>query len=72
MLAGGRPVRISDDARAALARFRAQGRTVRYARLARDMELWGTEASGGEQALGPDDVEPFLSKDIDPLLGEAA
>jgi hypothetical protein len=70
VVSGGRPVRISDDDRAAIARYLKRTQAARYARLADHIKQWMAELHEEEPVLGPDDIPPFLSTDIEPLLGE--
>ena len=72
LFSGSRPRRISDDARAAIARWRDRTRPLRYKKLASRMQQCLTEAHEGEATVEPDDIEPFRSTDIERWLVEAA
>lgn len=72
VIAGSRPVHVSDDDRIAIARFREHTRAARYAKLADHMWQWMMATHAEEPCLGPDARAPFRWKGIEPLLGEGA
>jgi hypothetical protein len=72
VFSGSRQVRVSNDDRAAIARFRDDTRPARYAKLATRITRWMTEAHDGEPVCAPEDMEPFQWTDVERLLTEAA
>ena len=71
MVSAGRSARLSEQERAAIARYREHTRVARYARLADQMKQWMAEPHGAELRFDPDAIAPFLSSNIERLLGEA-
>lgn len=69
---GGEIVPLSREARVAIARWRAETQTARYARLAGLVERWSTVQHDVERAVEPGEIPPFFSNEVDGLLPEAA
>jgi hypothetical protein len=72
VVSGGRPLPLSPSHREALARFQTHARAARYAELARRMDTWASDAHVDEPAVDPEEIEPFVSRAVEPLVGEAA
>jgi len=72
ILLGSQPLRIPDEARAAIARLRDRIRVERYGKLASRIRRWTTEEQERERASGSEDIAAFRSTDVDALLVEAA
>lgn len=70
VVSGGRLVRVSEEDRVAIERYRQHARAPRYKKLARDIEQWMREVYEGEPRFDPDDIGPFVLTDIEPVLGE--
>jgi hypothetical protein len=64
LLSGGRPVFLSEDERVAISRYREAARPARYARLAELIQQWVAEPHDEEPPLGPEDIAPFMTTDV--------